>query len=435
MTSDKIFEALHELFDDSFEGILALDQLGRILYANPKLRAILALPEQVDPYLQCLIDASEQRDFRSAFSAEIRQPETQIPVALRISKNRWEDCTVLHVWDETEKKEQELLQIALFRISSLTALAEDLNECYAKIHGIINELMYAKNFFIAIYNEETDTLSFEYHVDEYDPCPGPKKLDNSLTAFVIKSGESYFYSVDKEALEREKIALVGHPSIDWIGVPLKIGGRVYGAMVIQSYEETVRFTDREKNLLNFVTQHIAIAIERKRIEAQLKSLSLYDELTHLYNRRGFLTVSAQQLKMAARGNSTTLLFFIDLDNMKIINDRYGHGSGDQALRATASVLHSVFRDSDIIARLGGDEFVALAVVGDRSSVDIMRSRVREGFCTFNHSGELKFPLEISMGIAVYDARNATTVDALIAEADKLMYEEKKSKKTSRGDKS
>jgi len=430
MNNDRHIQELRHFFHESFEGIIVIDDTGSVIYTNPRIHTIFALPEDTDNYIKTFIDATASRPYHTAFSIEVKQYATQIPLILHVIKSQRKEYTVLHISDETEKKEQELLQIALFHISSLTALADDMSDCYAAIHGIIGELMYAENFYLAIYNPETNLMTFEYHVDEFDPCPPPLSLDSGLTAYVIKTGEPYFYSCDKEAIQREKVSLIGHQSIDWIGVPLKIGSRVHGAMVIQSYEETVRFTDREKNLLIFVAQHIALAIERKRIEAQLKSLSLYDELTHLYNRRGFLTVASQQLKMANRHQHSMLLFFFDLDNMKIINDKHGHPAGDKALRATASVLKTIFREADILARLGGDEFVALAVGGDRSSLNILRKRIASGFETFNNSQEIPFPLEISVGVAVYDPKNAVTIEELLAAADELMYEEKKRKKGS-----
>jgi len=407
---------------------VVFDHAQNIIYVNPKIFEMFALPEENLEYLNEQFLEAKTIALNAPSSFSLKQYDTHIPLSLRVLKNTIETYTVLHVFDDTEHRDQELLQVALFHISSLTALADDMADCYAAIHSIVGELMEAKNFYIATYNPDTAMMTFEYHVDEYDECPPPLPLDSGLTAYVIRTGEPYFYSVDKEAIRRDKVQLIGHQSIDWIGVPLKIGTRVHGAMVIQSYNETVRFTEREKNLLQFVAQHIAIAIERKRIEAQLKALSLYDELTHLYNRRGFLTVGAQQIKIAFRNAKEMLLFFFDLDNMKTINDKYGHPAGDTALRATASVLKTVFRDADIIARLGGDEFVVLAVGSDQSQAESLKKRITNGFSTFNHTHEVPFPIEVSVGIATYYPEKTMSIDDLLAHADELMYEEKKKRK-------
>lgn len=416
-----------DYYEASFEGILVVSIEGSVVYCNPRLIEICAFPSSDDIYIQELL-LQIPPDRASSYLLEIKQYATNIPLTLRVTTTIIEKYIIYHLSDETEHREQELLQVALFHISSLTALADDMPDCYAAIHSIVGELMEAKNFYIATYNPDTEMMTFEYHVDEYDKCPPPLPMDSGLTAYVIRSGEPYFYSVDKEAIRRDNVQLIGHQSIDWIGVPLKIGTRTHGAMVIQSYTETVRFTEREKNLLQFVAQHIAIAIERKRIEAQLKSLSLYDELTHLYNRRGFLTLGAQQIKIAFRNKKEMLLFFFDLDNMKPINDKYGHNAGDTALRATSSVLKTVFRDADIIARLGGDEFVVLAVGSDHYQIDSLRKRISTGFATFNHTHEVPFPLEVSVGTAVYYPEKETSIEDLLAHADELMYEEKKKRK-------
>lgn len=414
-------------YDASFEGVIIIDKKKRAVYYNPTFREICALTHDDDHYIDSIVTQLTASDAPS-FLLEMKQYATNIPLSLRITTTRIEDYTLYHIADETEHRDQELLQVALFHISSLTALADDMPDCYAAIHSIVGELMEAKNFYIATYNPDTELITFEYHVDEYDECPPPMPMGSGLTSLVIRSGEPYFYSVDKEAIARNQVQLVGHQSIDWIGVPLKIGTRVHGAMVIQSYTEAVRFTEREKNLLQFVAQHIAIAIERKRIEAQLKSLSLYDELTHLYNRRAFLTLGAQQIKIAHRNNKQMLLFFFDLDNMKPINDTYGHNAGDTALRATSSVLKTVFRDADIIARLGGDEFVVLAVGSDHCQIDVLRKRIAAGFSLFNSTHEIPFSLEVSVGVAVYTPEKGTTIEDLLAHADELMYEEKKKRK-------
>jgi len=119
------------------------------------------------------------------------------------------------------------------------------------------------------------------------------------------------------------------------------------------------------------------AIERHQMLLELRAMSLVDELTGLYNRRGFSTLAAQQMRWAARQQQGFVLFFVDLDGMKWINDTFGHQVGDQALREVAEVIRESFRQSDIIARLGGDEFAILAVAAHRTSIEMFTTRVDE----------------------------------------------------------
>ena len=167
--------------------------------------------------------------------------------------------------------------------------------------------------------------------------------------------------------------------------------------------------------------------ERKQIEEHLRELSVIDELTGLYNRRGFITLVEQQIKIANRTGENMSLFFLDLDDMKWINDTFGHQSGDQALKNLAGVLTKSFRDSDIIARIGGDEFVVLAVQAPTEITDIMLSRLKDVIDKHNVTEQRPYQLAISIGIARYDPEAPCSIDDLLARADALMYQHKRNK--------
>jgi diguanylate cyclase (GGDEF)-like protein/PAS domain S-box-containing protein len=168
--------------------------------------------------------------------------------------------------------------------------------------------------------------------------------------------------------------------------------------------------------------------DRKRMEAEILSLSITDQLTGLHNRRGFVSLVGQQLKLAERNKSGMLLFFADLDGLKWINDTLGHEEGDRALVEAATVLKETFRASDIVARLGGDEYAALAVdITDADSM-IFTARLQSLIDTRNSQGNRRYRLSVSVGCSCYDPENPCSLDELMASADKLMYEQKQKKK-------
>ncbi len=167
--------------------------------------------------------------------------------------------------------------------------------------------------------------------------------------------------------------------------------------------------------------------ERKRMEEAIRTLSLVDDLTGLYNRRGFFTLGEQQVKVAARSGREMFLLFADLDNLKVVNDVHGHAAGDQVLRDAARAFRMTYRDSDIIARIGGDEFVALMVDTDDVAPDTLTARLREHIATRNRTGTPS--LEMSFGLARFDPGEPTTLDELVRRADALMYEEKRRKRS------
>jgi diguanylate cyclase (GGDEF)-like protein len=183
---------------------------------------------------------------------------------------------------------------------------------------------------------------------------------------------------------------------------------------------------------------IEVALSRQKMEdalrereAAFRNLSLVDEMTGLHNRRGFCALAEQQLKAAIRSKQPLALFFADIDELKRINDAFGHAAGDQAIRETATVLRRTFRDADVIARLAGDEFVVLALDTAAAATDRMLARLRKNFAALNASSARSFRLEISAGATVCTAPGDLSVDALLARADAAMYEAKRRKRAGR----
>jgi diguanylate cyclase (GGDEF)-like protein len=177
-----------------------------------------------------------------------------------------------------------------------------------------------------------------------------------------------------------------------------------------------------------VASHPAVwsAVKQALLDRELRYLALTDDLTCLYNRRGFFAAATQQLRFARRNGQSMLLLFCDLDRFKNINDRHGHREGDHALVRMADVLAEVFRDSDILARLGGDEFAILALENASQSQDVILRRLENRVKKANAS-EPRYELSLSVGVARYDPRLGISLGDLLAQADKAMYEKKRSK--------
>jgi diguanylate cyclase (GGDEF)-like protein/PAS domain S-box-containing protein len=167
--------------------------------------------------------------------------------------------------------------------------------------------------------------------------------------------------------------------------------------------------------------------DRKRLEETLQSLSLIDDLTGLYNRRGFMALAEQQLKISKRAKQDALIFFFDLDNMKQINDTLGHQEGDKALIEVTSILKETFRESDIIARLGGDEFAALAIDATHETEQVLAARLRNALEAVNKLSLRKYTVSLSTGIARYESDGSSSLEELIARADAMMYKKKRAK--------
>jgi len=172
--------------------------------------------------------------------------------------------------------------------------------------------------------------------------------------------------------------------------------------------------------------------DHKRMEEEIRALTITDPLTGLYNRRGFMTLTEQQLKIAERTGKGVLLLFADLDGMKEINDSLGHKKGDEALMETADILRIVFRESDIIARIGGDEFAILALEVPDETVEVLMERLQNQIDFHNAREDRKYRISISIGTSYFDPGSPSSIDDLMTRADERMYEHKRSKRLRAG---
>lgn len=167
----------------------------------------------------------------------------------------------------------------------------------------------------------------------------------------------------------------------------------------------------------------------KHLEEQLQNLAITDELTGLYNRRGFRLMAEQELRHAQRINAETVLLSIDVDNFKTINDTFGHYEGDRVLKLVAKTLNESFRGTDIIARWGGDEFIVLALDTPSGCVPLLSDRFQKNLAANTEKDLLAFPLSVTIGMESSVLLEDSTLTNLIMKADRDMYQQKKKKRS------
>ncbi len=169
--------------------------------------------------------------------------------------------------------------------------------------------------------------------------------------------------------------------------------------------------------------------ELKETQKKLRDLTVTDDLTQLYNRRGFFTLTDQALCYARRNKKECVVVYADLDNLKAVNDRFGHAAGSQMIIDAAAILKSSFRGSDIVARLGGDEFVILAQDSTATGGEAIRERLQREIADFNSKKHRPMPLSISFGMLHFDAESKMSIEEIVSKADELMYSQKRAKKS------
>ena len=187
---------------------------------------------------------------------------------------------------------------------------------------------------------------------------------------------------------------------------------------------TVPGDTRSQQVSELLMRAVRCAAKQYMLQAELGNLALTDELTGLYNRRGFMAVAERQLKLGRRSGRGMLLFVMDVDRLKQINDSFGHFEGDCALKRTAGILEETFRDSDVVARLGGDEFAVLAIEASGHSEATIKTRLFECLKSIS-AGQSRYEISLSLGFARFDPGSRTSIVELMAKADRAMYEQKR----------
>jgi diguanylate cyclase (GGDEF)-like protein len=200
------------------------------------------------------------------------------------------------------------------------------------------------------------------------------------------------------------------------------------ATVLQDYrnmpDSAQECLQRGQHINDLLTRAVQCAVKQQILQTELSAQAFTDELTGLYNRRGFLTLAEQQLKLANRACREFLLFFVDVDGLKKINDAFDHSAGDLALIRTAGVLIRTFRDSDILARLGGDEFAVLAIESSDHNKTAIMARLGENLESVGIN-ESRYHLSLSVGAVRFAPGIAGSIAELMRLADQAMYEVKR----------
>ncbi len=405
---------------------------------------------------QHILTAMDRRHAHEELEARIQERTRELQLA-----NRELQAEIV------ERKRAEKLQGALFRITDLANTSPTLEQFYEAVHWVVDELIVARNFYIALLDEDGKTLHFPYSIDERDPMRQSRKASNGLTEYVINSARALLADPELIAALSRSGAVVQHgpPAHSWLGVPLlQSSGEVRGCVVVQSYSPEVRYSAHDQNLLSFVAHHIGNGLVRQRARESLRAAHLelerrveertfelaeanaklmaqmgerlraeqrltyqatHDALTGLPNRAFLLDSLAAAIARAhAEPGNEFAVLFMDLDRFKLVNDSIGHAAGDEMLIEVARRITSQVREGDLVARLGGDEFAM--VIGYRVDPQEAVDFAARLLTTLNRpmwvAGRELFPAA-SVGIAAWHA-SYQSGEELLRDADAAMYRAK-----------
>ena len=334
-------------------------------------------------------------------------------------ERRVEERTVALRQEIGERQRSERLQAALFRIAEVAGSSGSMETFYGSIHGVVGVLLDARNFYIGLLNDLGDRLDFPFSVDEHHTRFESRKLGHGLSEYVLRTGKPLLVDHAKfdELNAGGEVHWMGIAATCWLGVPLLIEGRPIGLIAVQSYTPDYAYSERDMELLNFVSFHIANALERKRAteslheaNLQLEHASQTDPLTGLHNRRYLTAQLPADLAFYDRENERSgdpeqaLVFaIVDIDHFKRINDTWGHSAGDRALQVFAGVLRSLVQSGDYVVRWGGEEFLLVFRPMHRKDVAGLGERIRDQVArhVFEINDDLRLPMTCSIGLAEY----------------------------------
>ena len=372
-----------------------------------------------------------------------------------------------------ERQKAERMHKVLLSIAKISASEQSLLNLFSALHQQLKKTLVADNFYICLLDPEQQQLNFPYYCDHHSPKPESRKFANGFTEYAIKKAQPLL------VCNEQVFTLVNHGSVSeplgryerygqipkaWLAAPLKENGQVFGVLAIQHYHDAEAYALSDLELIQFVSQHIALAItrvsaqekvqhaneklermvtertrelqasnlnlrmqieERRKAEEQLYFEAHHDVLTQLPNRAMFadrLSYALRHLKRHPKHKFAVL--FIDLDRFKVINDTLGHHAGDLFLVEIARRLTGCVRDNDILARLGGDEFVVLLdsfhsqddveEVSSRIIASVVQPFVIEGHTLHSNA---------SIGIALCN-HQYKDANEILRDADAAMYQAK-----------
>lgn len=433
---------LASYIDLLLDAVCAVDKQGRFVFVSAACEQVFGYtPDELIG--QAMIDLVHPADRQRTLDAarEIMGGEPKLNFENRYLRKdgrvvhilwsaRWSEVDQLRIAvarDITGRKQAESRQAALYAISEAAHAAEDLLALFKRIHLLIGEWLPAMNFSVALYDEHCSQLNFPYHVDDLEPQPEqPGTVTGRLCAEVIRSGQPILLTPDQGNAPAGFEALVaGQESPCWLGVPLNSQNGTIGALIVKSVAGGERYTEQDKELLQFVCAQVTTAIERKQLHARLERMAQYDALTQLPNRALLRDRLKSSLTLAQMDGGRMALLYVDLDRFKEVNDNHGHSVGDMLLQAVANRLKGCVRETDTVARIGGDEFVVLLhSIHAAQDADKVAKKIRQVLAQPLRLDGHSLTIRTSIGVALYP-EHGTEEKQLFRHADEAMYTAKR----------
>jgi diguanylate cyclase (GGDEF)-like protein len=436
------------------------DWLGVPVISGDRVRAVLVVQSYIERPRYTLADQALLTYVGSHIITALDRKLAQEELERRVQERTRELTTEI-----LERQRSVRIQETLYRIAELSHTATNLDEFYAAVHRIVGEFLDARNFYIALLSDDGEYLHFPYFVDQYGNTAASRRVGRGVSEYAMRQGKPLLLDMTdadtvahiRDLQARGELNVIGKESVAWLGVPLMLGERVMGLLTVQSYTPGVGYSERDRELLTFISYQIANGLERQRaaaelknayadlerrvaertvelseqievreqIEQRLKHEVLHDSLTGLPNRAYLRDQLVRALAHRERDPAYRFaVLFMDLDRFKVINDSVGHLVGDALLKEVARRFSRCIRGGrDMVARLGGDEFAILMDVDAPETAMRMGQRVIEALKEPVRVEGKELFTGVSVGITLSSPHYSTPED-LLRDADIAMYRAK-----------
>ena len=312
------------------------------------------------------------------------------------------------------------LKESIFRISHAVHSINNINELYKEIHHEVASLIHTNNFYIALLDNEKNSISFPYYIDIYDPIPKESiELGTGLTSLILKSLKPYLLNKDKylQLVSDGVVNKLGTPPESFLGVPLlSHDNKPIGILAIQSYSKKIIFNQNDLDILCFISEQITLAIEKFNNIERIKKISKYDELTMLPNKTLFFDIA---LKETIQNNKILLFVLLDIDDFMLIIDTYGDDIGDKIIKKISMRLKKHIDSKETISCSGGDKFSLILKLDRLEESNKRIESLMEAVHKIINIDGFKFQINSSIGVSIFPHDN-TNLNKLIRDSEIAM---------------
>jgi diguanylate cyclase (GGDEF)-like protein/PAS domain S-box-containing protein len=418
---------LEAVMDLLLDAVCVVDEFGHFVFVSAAFERIfgyscdevigrrmidLVLPEDRERTLRA---AAEIMSGDPKLSFENRYVRKDGAIVHILWSARWSESERLRVaiaHDITARRRAGDMQAAMYAMSEAAHVATDLFDLLARAHRIVADLLPAERMMVGVRNEMDGAFNIAYAADAHgDPVDGLPARCIDFCADVVTRGETRL--------------MAGERGETWLGAPLVSADGCLGALALKRAPGAPVFTERDRELLNFVATQIATALERMQLQTRLRRMAQYDGLTGLPNRALLHDRIETAIAAARRAKGRLALLYLDLDRFKEVNDTLGHAAGDVLLHDVAQRLRQCVRDADTVARIGGDEFVVLlADVRRMEDAETVADKIRDVLARPVTMDGHELTVGASIGIARWPENGDSAKDLLLI-ADAAMYAAKR----------